>query len=172
MPGWPLPAMPYVGRRSTVVGMTTIDLTDDQTQQPDDVDVSRVEELVGRLLASFTGGVELLTIELGRRAGLYQALAEHAALCPAGLADATGITERYAREWLEQQAAAGFLEVAGGTTPADRTFSLPVEHVPVLLQPTHPAHFGAAGQLLQAVAAAVPAVADAHLRGDLSLIHI
>ena len=69
MPGWPLPAMPYVGRRSTVVGMTTIDLTDDQTQQPDDVDVSRVEELVGRLLASFTGGVELLTIELGRRGG-------------------------------------------------------------------------------------------------------
>ena len=131
-------------RRSTVVGMTTIDLTDDQTQQPDDVDVSRVEEL----------------------AGLYQALAEHAALSPAGLADATGITERYAREWLEQQAAAGFLEVTGGTTPADRTFSLPVEHVPVLLQPTHPAHFGAAGQLLQAVAAAVPAVADAHLRGD------
>jgi SAM-dependent methyltransferase len=151
-------------------GMTTIELTTDQTQQvaaqPDiDIDVSRVEELVGRLLASFTAGVELLTIELGRRAGLYQALAEHAALSPAGLAAATGISERYAREWLEQQAAAGFLDVAGGSTAADRRYVLPVEHVPVLLQPTHPAHLGPAGQLLQAVAAAVPAVADAHLRG-------
>jgi SAM-dependent methyltransferase len=145
--------------------MTTIDLTDTTTQQTDDVDATRVEELVGRLLASFTGGVELLTIELGRRAGLYQALAEHAALSPAGLAAATGISERYAREWLEQQAAAGFLDIAGGSTPTDRAYTLPAEHVPVLLQPTHPAHFGAAGQLLQAVAAAVPAVADAHLRG-------
>ena len=165
MPGWPLPAMPYVAPPSTVVGMTTIDLTDNPTQQPDDIDVSRVEELVGRLLASFTGGVELLTIELGRRAGLYQALTEHAALSPAGLAAATGISERYAREWLEQQAAAGFLDIAAGSTAADRSYALPAEHVPVLLQPTHPAHFGAAGQLLQAVAAAVPAVADAHLRG-------
>ncbi|HET8970204.1 MAG TPA: methyltransferase domain-containing protein [Candidatus Nanopelagicales bacterium] len=163
--GWPLPAMPYVAPPSTVVGMTTIDLTDNPTQQAHDIDLSRVEELVGRLLASFTGGVELLTIELGRRAGLYQALAEHAALNPAGLAAATGISERYAREWLEQQAAAGFLDVAAGSTAADRTYSLPTEHVPVLLQPTHPAHFGAAGQLLQAVAAAVPAVAEAHLRG-------
>ena len=165
MPGWPLPAMPYVAPPSTVVDMTTIDLTDNPTQQPDDIDVSRVEELVGRLLASFTGGVELLTIELGRRAGLYQALTEHAALSPAGLAAATGISERYAREWLEQQAAAGFLDIAAGSTAADRSYALPAEHVPVLLQPTHPAHFGAAGQLLQAVAAAVPAVADAHLRG-------
>jgi len=165
MPGWPLPAMPDVRRTSTVVGMTTIDLTDNATEQSHDVDVSRVEELVGRLLASFTGGVELLTIELGRRAGLYQALAEHTALSPAGLASATGISERYAREWLEQQAAAGFVDIAGGSTATDRTYALPAEHVPVLLQPTHPAHFGAAGQLLQAVAAAVPAVADAHLRG-------
>jgi len=163
--GWPLPAMPYVAPLSSVVGMTTIDLTGNPTQQSDDVDVSRVEELVGRLLASFTGGVELLTIELGRRAGLYQALSEHAALSPAGLAAATGISERYAREWLEQQAAAGFLDIVAGSSSADRSYALPAEHVPVLLQPTHPAHFGAAGQLLQAVAAAVPAVADAHLRG-------
>ena len=145
--------------------MTTTDLTDIPTQQSHDVDGSRVEALVGRLLASFTGGVELLTVELGRRAGLYQALSEHTVLSPAGLADATGISERYAREWLEQQAAAGFLDLAGGTTAADRTYSLPAEHVPVLLQPTHPAHFGAAGQLLQAVAAAVPAVAEAQLNG-------
>jgi SAM-dependent methyltransferase len=163
--GWPLPAMPYVAPPCTVVGMTTIDLTDTTTQQSDDVDATRVEELVGRLLAAFTGGVELLTIELGRRAGLYQALSEHAALDPAGLAAATGISERYAREWLEQQAAGGFLDIVAGSTSADRSYALPAEHVPVLLQPTHPAYFGAAGQLLQAVAAAVPAVADAHLRG-------
>jgi SAM-dependent methyltransferase len=160
---------------ATVDDMTTSDLTDPdvttsalteiRTDQPDDVDLPRVEELVGRLLGSFTGGIELLTVELGRRTGLYRALAEHGALTPDGLAAVTGVSPRYAREWLEQQAAAGFLDLVSGATTYDRAYLLPAEHVPVLLEPTHPAHLGAAGQLLQAVAAAVPAVADAHLRG-------
>ena len=145
--------------------MTTTDLTDVRTQHADELDPARVEALVGRLLASFTGGAELLTVELGRRAGLYQALAEHGPLTSAGLAAATGVGERYAREWLEQQAAAGFLDLVAGSTAYDRSYALPAEHVPVLLQPTHPAHFGAGGQLLQAVAAAVPAVAAAQQDG-------
>jgi SAM-dependent methyltransferase len=125
-----------------------------------------VDAFAERIFGAVLGAQLVQSIDLGDRLGWYRSLAADGPATSPELAARTGSAERYAREWLEQQAAAGFLEVAGGTTAADRTFSLPEEHVPVLLQPTHPAHFGAAGQLLQAVAAAVPAVADAHLRGD------
>jgi SAM-dependent methyltransferase len=77
------------------------------------------QALSERLLASLIGAAELITIELGRELGLYAALRDHPMTAPE-LARATRIDERYAREWLEQQAAAGLLRavspgVTGGT---------------------------------------------------------
>ena len=45
---------------------------------------------------------------------------------PAALAAAAGIHPRYAQEWLEQQAAAGLIDVVadGSTDRADRTYTL------------------------------------------------
>src|SRR4051812_1188761 len=88
------------------------------------------DALAERLFGAMLSGMELLTVELGRRLGLYAAVHEHGPVTPAQLAKCAGIIERYAREWLEQQAAAGHLEVDG-----DR-FVLPAAHVPVLLVET------------------------------------
>ena len=53
---------------------------------------------------------------------------------PESLADRAGIAERYAREWLEQQAVAGVVEVDDATKPPDdRRFELPNAHAHVLL---------------------------------------
>ena len=48
--------------------------------------------------------LELQTVYLGDRLGLYRALAEGGPAHPAELATRAGIPPRYAREWLEQQA--------------------------------------------------------------------
>jgi SAM-dependent methyltransferase len=48
-------------------------------------------------------------VVLGDRLGLYRALAEAGPLTSAELADYTGTAERYVREWLPGQAAAGFV---------------------------------------------------------------
>ena len=64
--------------------------------------------------------MELANVELGIRLGLYEALAGAGPVTPAELADRAGIAERYAREWLEQQAVAGVVEV-DDTTEACRT---------------------------------------------------
>ena len=79
----------------------------------------RADALAERIFGSLLGTMEVFTIYLGDRLGLYAALAEGAATS-ADLASRAGIAERYAREWLEQQAVNGFVEVddASAAAPA------------------------------------------------------
>src|ERR1700750_2498505 len=67
--------------------------------------------LAGRLFRDMTGALELLTVYLGERLGLYQALHAAGPATSAELAARTGTVERYVREWLEHHAASGLLEV-------------------------------------------------------------
>ena len=127
------------------------------------VDSARTEALVERLLGSFTLGTELLTVELGRRLGLYEALADRGPNTAAELAADAGIATRYASEWLDQQAHAGFLDAYGSEdAEGARRFVLPAEFVPVLLDIDHPAHLIGTAPLLLGVAKTLPAVADAY----------
>ncbi len=78
--------------------------------------------------------MDLYGVYLGDRLELYRALAEAGPLTSSGLADAAGIHERYAREWLEQQAATGILEVDDPSADAlERRFGLPAGHDEALL---------------------------------------
>ncbi|MEV1132137.1 class I SAM-dependent methyltransferase [Agromyces sp. NPDC049794] len=129
-------------------------------------------ELVGayaeQLIAMLGGATELLTIELGRHFGLYRTLHEHGPITAGRLAAFAGIAPRYAREWLEQQAAAGHVGVEEpGGSGVERRFHLPEHHVPVLVDETHPAHAAPVAGLLAGVALAFPElVADfRHGRG-------
>jgi 2-polyprenyl-3-methyl-5-hydroxy-6-metoxy-1,4-benzoquinol methylase len=91
-------------------------------------DPARLEAFAGRMFGAANGALELLTVYLGERLGLYAALAERGPLSSAELAAATGTDERYVREWLEAQAACGILTVADGR------FGLPPEHAVALLE--------------------------------------
>jgi 2-polyprenyl-3-methyl-5-hydroxy-6-metoxy-1,4-benzoquinol methylase len=97
-------------------------------------DEAKVEELAGNLFTACLATMELANVELGLRLGLYEAMAGAGALTPGALAERAGIAERYAQEWLEQQAAAGMLDVDDTTKPAlERRFTLPDAHAHVLL---------------------------------------
>jgi hypothetical protein len=96
-------------------------------------DETKVEEFSGNLFMAALATLELANVELGVRLGLYDALAGAGPVTAAELASSAGIAERYAREWLEQQAVAGVLEVADAAAPADdRRFELPNAHAHVL----------------------------------------
>jgi SAM-dependent methyltransferase len=96
-------------------------------------DVDRIEALRERLFANALGALELYTIYLGERLGLYRALAENGAATSMQLAARTGTAERYVREWLEHQAASELLVVDDPRAePLARRYWLPPEHIPVL----------------------------------------
>ena len=95
----------------------------------------RKEALVERVFGSAIGFMELLSIYVGERLGLYRALADGGAATAPELAAATGTDERYAREWLEQQAVAGILEVEDQRAePEARRYRLPEGHDEALLE--------------------------------------
>jgi 2-polyprenyl-3-methyl-5-hydroxy-6-metoxy-1,4-benzoquinol methylase len=98
--------------------------------------VGRANALHERLFANALGALELYTIYLGDRLGLYRALAQSGAVTSSQLAARTGTNERYVREWLEQHAASDMLMVDDTRAePLVRRYSLPPEYIPVLANP-------------------------------------
>ncbi len=94
----------------------------------------RRDALVGRLFNASVETLEVFTIYLGERLGLYRGLADLGVATSAELAAASGNHERYVREWLEQQAAASLLECLDPTQDAaSRRYRLPDGHGEVLL---------------------------------------
>jgi 2-polyprenyl-3-methyl-5-hydroxy-6-metoxy-1,4-benzoquinol methylase len=93
------------------------------------------DALAERIFKATIESFELFHVYVGERLGLYRALADLGGAVPAELADAAGIAERYAREWLEQQAVAGVVEVAEDPDRdgARRRYRLPSGHAEVLL---------------------------------------
>ncbi|MCD0448035.1 methyltransferase domain-containing protein [Actinocorallia sp. API 0066] len=127
----------------------------------------KVEELVERMIGDAVVGLEIMAMCLGARLGLYRAL-EKGPLDANGLADAAGVHPRYAREWLEQQGVAGWLEVVeedAGGDPYRRTFALPEEAREVLLDEDSPFYMGALPRFLTSITGVLPDVADAYRHG-------
>jgi 2-polyprenyl-3-methyl-5-hydroxy-6-metoxy-1,4-benzoquinol methylase len=97
-------------------------------------DGAKVEEFAGNLFMACLATMELANVELGIRLGLYEAMAGAGPVTAAQLAGSANIAERYAREWLEQQAVAGVVEVEdAAAAAADRRFTLPNAHAHVLI---------------------------------------
>ena len=95
----------------------------------------RRDALVGRIFGSCIGFMEILSIYVGDQLGFYQALVEDDGATASQLADATATDERYAREWLEQQAVASILDVDDAVAqPEQRRYRLPKGHDEVLLE--------------------------------------
>src|ERR1700731_5193752 len=90
--------------------------------------------LVERLFRGGIAVLEMLSIYVGARLGLYRALAQDGPSTAHQLARSAGIHERYAREWLEQQAVAGLIEVTSDNPDgAAREYRLAPGHAEVLL---------------------------------------
>ena len=95
------------------------------------IDQVRFDEFLGRAVNDMGAAMSGLLVVVGDRLGLYTALAEVGGVTTTELADRAGIAERYAREWLEQQTAAGIVR-ADGKGDGVR-FTLPAGHAEVLL---------------------------------------
>jgi SAM-dependent methyltransferase len=119
-----------------------------------------------RLLASTLGAVEILSVYLGDRLGWYQALAQADTLTAEELAGTTDTQERYAREWLEQQAAVGILElVRPGSAGGDAAFRLPPAHAEVLTDEHSLSFLAPMARFLGAIGPKLPRLLEAYRHG-------
>ena len=131
-----------------------------------DAVAARRDALVGRLFEATLGAMDLYGVYLGDRLGLYRALADAGPLTSSGLADAAGVHERYAREWLEQQAATGILEVDDAKADAmERRFSLPAGHDEALLDELSLDFVGPFGRLVVGAGKPMEELLDAYRTG-------
>lgn len=102
-----------------------------------ELDIERLKAYAKVVFGALGGAMTSAMICLGDRLGLYRALADGEPVDSVALAERTGLDERWLREWLCQQGAAGVLEHRG-----DGRFALSAEGRAVLADEGSPA-FGA-----------------------------
>jgi SAM-dependent methyltransferase len=143
--------------------MTTMDDTPlDTPKVPRTLSVDGLSE---RLLEQMIGSMELAAVWLGIELGLYARLRDGGPATSGELAGRAGIDARYAREWLEQQAVAGLLEVTDDADGEARAYTLPAATAEVLLDPDNPAHMSATALWARSLATVLPRVPDAYRTG-------
>ena len=87
-----------------------------------------VEAFIGQVVTDLSAAFSGVLVNVGRKLGLYRAMADLGACTSLALAETTGIRERYVREWLANQAAGGYVAY----DPEKRTYALPPAQAMVL----------------------------------------
>jgi len=127
---------------------------------------ARRDALIGRLGQAILGTMDLFNLYLGDRLGLYRALADGGPATSAELAARASIDERYAREWLEQQAVGAMLTVDDpGKEAGERRYALPAGHDEVLLDRDSLQYQAFIGRFAVSIGQAMPGLLQAFRTG-------
>ena len=91
------------------------------TEQERELDPERLMAFVFRAVGEVGATLNTALVVMGDKLGLYKAMAGAGPLTPGELAEQTGVSERYVREWLNPQAAGAFVDYE----PDSGRYSLP-----------------------------------------------
>ena len=126
------------------------------------INEEKMNELLGRFLNDFGGTFHSAMAVIGDKLGLYKALAESGPLTSEELAQRTGTTERYVREWLASQAAGGYATYEAETG----RFSLTEEQAFALTDENGPVFLPGAFQLALSAVRSEPRISEAFKTGE------
>ncbi|MGD9572446.1 MAG: trans-aconitate 2-methyltransferase [Thermoleophilia bacterium] len=98
------------------------------------VDTEKLTALIDRAVGDLSAGYGGVMVRIGDRLGLYAAMAGAGPLTPGELAARAGCAERYVAEWLNAQAAGGYVEYHA----VSATYELTAEGAMVLADPESP----------------------------------
>jgi 2-polyprenyl-3-methyl-5-hydroxy-6-metoxy-1,4-benzoquinol methylase len=105
-------------------------------EQPIEVDGDKLMQFVFRAVDEVGATLNAALVVMGDKLGLYRALADSDGLTPAELAQRTDTAERYVREWLNAQAAGGYVSY----DPGSGRYALPPEQAVALTDVNSPAY--------------------------------
>ena len=119
------------------------------------------------MFTSVVNALEVYCVYIGDRLGYYRALHEHGPMTAPELAERAGTNERYTREWLEQQATAGYLACDNADAQTnERRFRLPDGYAAVLVDPESLIGAASLAQILVGTVSTLPQLLEAFRTGD------
>ena len=132
------------------------------TEQAVEVDGDKLMQFVFRAVDEVGATLNSALVVMGDKLGLYRALAGTGGLSPSELAERTGTAERYVREWLNAQAAGGYVAY----DPDSGRYSLPPEQAVALTVEDSPAYLPGLFQTALGSVLDSPTITDKARSGD------
>jgi len=126
------------------------------------IDEGRLNALLGQAVVEFGATVNAALVVIGDRLGLFRTLAADGPCTSAELAARTELSERYVREWLNAQAASGWVDYDA----AGERYSMSPEQAMMFADPTSPAFVGGGFQIALGSADAREHIAEAFATGS------
>jgi len=123
-------------------------------------DEARLGEFMSRALGDLGAAVGAALVVIGDKLGLYKTMAAAGPLSSATLAERAGLAERYVREWLNAQAAGGYVTYVG-----DGRYALSAEQVAVLADEESPFFLCGIFQTMVAATRITPKLIEAFRTG-------
>ena len=127
-----------------------------------DIDTDKLMGFVYRAVDEIGSTINAALVVMGDRLGLYRAMAGAGPLTPAELAGKTQTAERYVREWLNAQAAGGYVDYH----PDTGSYSLSPEHAIALTDESSPAFLPGFFQIALGSVVDSPRITEAARSGD------
>lgn len=110
------------------------------------LDEAKLHEFMLKAVGDIGAAMHAVLVILGDRLGLYKAMSDCKPVTSAELASRTNTSERYVREWLNANAASGYLTY----NPATKTYALTPEQSLTLTKEDGPAFLPGAFQVISA----------------------
>src|SRR5262245_44048364 len=98
---------------------------------------AKLHEFMGKVVTDMGGAWMMAMVLIGDELGLYKAMADNQLVAPDVLARRTGCNARLVHEWLNANAAAGYVEAINGSyrLPLEQAMALANEDSPVFVAP-------------------------------------
>lgn len=127
------------------------------------INEEKLNQFLGSCITDFGATMHAGLVVIGESLGLYKAIARAGrAITPAQLADATGTNERYVREWLNAQAAGGYVSYDA----ENQSYFLSEEQAFALADESSPAYLPGAFLLAVSAVRAVPQLTERFRTGE------
>jgi SAM-dependent methyltransferase len=126
------------------------------------LDPAKLEAFVFRAVDEVGATLNAALVVMGDKLGLYRAMAGAGPLDPREIAERAGVAERYVREWLNAQAAGGFVEYDGSSG----RYTLPPEQANALTDEQSPAYLPGFFQLALGSVLDSPRITEAARTGE------
>jgi SAM-dependent methyltransferase len=112
------------------------------------IDNEKLQQFMGKVLSDFGGAASTVLVYIGDKLGLYKAMSNFGKpMTSKELANRSGTSERYIREWLANQAAGGYLVYDSNS----QKYILPVEHAQALVNESSPAYVAGGFQIMMSL---------------------